>query len=183
MRTLTALWSLLLAIVVVLPASAQDDVTLLQRMFLVKEMKPDVQRVGVIWSKSMAENQTAVADLNRASAASGIKVITAPVADLKDVAPMFRGLVRQHNIDVLLIVEGDGVMDNKVSRGFLIKSATESGIALIAPKNDWVQEGACATFKKEADGIHLVVNKKAAEALSLTIPEKYLERTQFLALN
>ena len=53
---------------------------------------------------------------------------------------------------------------------------------LFAPSEDWVGEGAFIAMIKQDGGIHLVVNKSVADALSLAVPEKYAERTQFAGL-
>ena len=96
---------------------------------------------------------------------------------------MFRDLVRTNDIDVLWIVGDDKVVDSDIARKFLIKSATEHGIAVFAPSEKWVNAGAAVALAKDGDSIRLLVNKAAAQATALSIPEKYLERTQYLASN
>ncbi len=63
----------------------------------------------------------------------------------------------------------------------MIKNAVKGDILLFAPSEDWVDEGAFITMKKQDGKIFLVVNKSAADALSLTVPQKYAEHRQFLA--
>ncbi len=172
---------LLAGLVAVAPASAQ--VSPQQQMFLMKELKPDAAKVGIIWKAGVANREELLLQIQRSATSTGIKVFVSEVKDLKDVAEQYRNLVRTHGIQMLWIVENDGVVNDAASRKFLIKSAMEARIMLVAPSNDWVNEGACVAIKKQDDAIGLVVNKAAAEALSISVPEKYRERTQFLAMN
>ena len=53
----------------------------------------------------------------------------------------------------------------------------------MAPTSDWVNEGAAFALKEGSEGIEFVVNQSVADATSLTIPEKYKEKTEFLTMN
>ncbi|MFW5973238.1 MAG: ABC transporter substrate-binding protein, partial [Bacteroidota bacterium] len=68
-------------------------------------------------------------------------------------------------------------------RNFLIKTATGGGIPVLAPSADWVREGAHIMMHSDGSGVRLVVNKRAADAASLSIPEQYSAQTEFLAAN
>lgn len=163
--------------------SNAPSVTPIQQLFVMKEIKPDVERVGVIWADDDGVQAELMPQLQKAGAGAGVTVFTADVNGLSDVAAAYRGLVRDNNIQVLWILTNDNVVASKNARKFLIKSTLEAGIPLLAPSDDWVDEGAPVSFKRGAEGVELVVNKAAAEALSLSFPEKYLARTQFLAQN
>lgn len=164
------------------PTSVAPDVTPLQQVFIMKELKPGVERVGVIWDKN-ENHDDLMPQIQRAGAAAGVKIVIGAVSDFKEIAPMFRDLVRTNDIDVLWIVGDDKVVDSDIARKFLIKSATEHGIAVFAPSEKWVNAGAAVALAKDGDSIRLLVNKAAAQATALSIPEKYLERTQYLASN
>jgi len=159
------------------------DITPIQQFFLIKELKPDVERLGIIWDGSTVDVDATMKQLQRAGAASHIKVFLAEVSSLKDVAPQFRTLSRQRKVQALWVYNGKGVMDNKFARSYLIKNATSSEILIFAPDDSWVSEGASVFVQKADGGIKLVVNRASAEALALTIPEKYADRTQYLAAN
>jgi putative ABC transport system substrate-binding protein len=163
-------------------ASPQPDVTPLQKVFIMKEVRPDVERLGIIWDKE-AHDEEVLQKIQRAGTSLNVQLFLAEVSELSDIAPQFRILTQTHNIQALLIVKNDGLVDSSVGKSFLIKSTVKAGIPLIAPSEDWVTEGALLMVKKQDGGIHLVVNKAVADALSLTIPEKYIERTDFLAAN
>ncbi len=185
MRTMrfVAVFSFLLSTAFVLVPANESDVTPIQQLFLIKELKPDISRIGVIWDKSATSRNQILSQLERASAATGIKVIVGEVSNLQEVAPQFRTLLRDHKIEALWILEESGLLGRAATRSFLIKSATQAGMPVFAPSETWLKEGACVTWRKDAGGIQLVVNKAVAEAMGITIPNKYQNRTAFLAMN
>ncbi|SRR5690554_4010805 len=180
---LALLLFLVAATTLALPVRAQEGASLTQQLFLIKELKPNTANVGIIMNATTAANQSILQELQRAGASAGVKVFVGSAAELKEVAPVYRDLTRTNSIDVLWIIDESGVVTDGTARGFLIKTATQSGIPVFGPTSQWVTEGACVNITKQDGAIQLVVNKTAAQALNLTIPEKYLERTQFLALN
>jgi hypothetical protein len=171
-----------LVLVAAFPTPLETEVTPLQQLFVMKELKPDVQRVGILWDKSVSHDDI-LPQIQRAGASAGVKIFVAAVGEVKDIAPMFRDLVRTSQIDALWIVGTDRVVDTDIARKFLVKSAAEHGLPIFAPSEKWVAEGACVAFRKDGESIRLLVNRAAAQAASVKIPEKYLERTQFLASN
>lgn len=175
--------ALLAASTVLLIAATQPygGATPTQQLFVLKELKPNIERVGIVWKTSTAD--TYMADVQRAGAAAGVQVVVAAVGEIKEVAPSFRNLLRDHQIDALWVIDNDGLMDSDVVRKFLIKSTLEANIPLLVPSSDWVEQGASLTLTSSADGVALIVNQAAANALALTVPEKYKPRTQFFAAN
>lgn len=178
---LTVVLLLALFICGALPVSAQ--VTATQQLFVIKECKPGVQKVGVIVSSKDAADQAFMADLNRAGAAAGVKVFVATVDEIKDVAPKFRDLTRSQGVQAIWVPKATGAIADATSRKFVITNATQSRIPLFAPAATWVKEGAAVSLSKGADGISLSVNKAAADASALQIPDKYKERMQLVAAN
>ena len=174
---------LLMAAVVVTafaPASLNSDVTPMQQMYIMKEVKPDLQRVGIIWNTN-ANNEAVLTKIRRAGTSLKVQLFLAEIADLSDIAPQFRQLTRTHKVEAIWVIENDGLVDSKTGKNYLITNAMKSGLPLFAPSEDWVNDGAFISLKKQADGLALFVNKSAADALSLSIPPKYTERTQFAA--
>ncbi|QXD16057.1 ABC transporter substrate-binding protein [Rhodocaloribacter litoris] len=165
------------------PVRLEDGPTPIQQMFVIKELKPDIERIGLIWDKNATDTEALMPQVQRASASTGIKVFLAEVTDLKDVAPQFRTLTREHQVQAIWILESTGVVDNSVTRSFIIKNATSANMPVFAPTEAWINEGASVAVLKKDGAISLLVNRAAAEAMSLTIPEKYLERIQYLAMN
>lgn len=164
------------------PAELGNGITPLQQLFVMKDVKPNLERVGIIVSKAN-NNEEMRETIQRAGAALNVQLVLAEVSALPDIAPNFRTLVREHKVQVLWIPYDDDVLNSPNGRGFLIQNALKAGIPVFAPSKAWVNEGACMTMTKGADGIELIVNKTAADALSITVPDAYAQRTQFLAAN
>ena len=165
-----------------LPTRTFTDATPMQQMFVIKELKPGIERVGIIWDPS-GNHDAIMEKIQRASTATGIKVFVGEASGLSDVGPQFRTLFREHKIEALWIVDNEGVISQSVARNFLIKEATQSGLPIFAPSRDWIDAGASVAVSKVDGSIQLFVNRAAADALSLQVPEKYLERTEYLAAN
>lgn len=159
-------------------ASAAPPLTPIQQMYVLKEMKPDMERVGVIWRKDAPNHDKLMPQIQRAAAASGVKIFMAYANSIQDVAPSYRALKQKHNIDVLWIIEDETPMNSSVARNFLIKTATENGVPILAPSKAWVDAGAPVSLQKAGDDIQIIVNKAAAAATALTVPEDY--NTQYL---
>lgn len=183
MRKRTYLPLLLASCIIFMAANpnsiGSNSVTPLQQLFVFKELKPDVQRVGIIWNEDSGNRDALMPKIQQASASTGIKIFMANVKELKEIAPQYRRLVRDNDIQALWVVENDGVVDSDIGQKFLLKETTKQGIPIIAPTEDWVNAGATVSLKRAEGQIQLVVNQAAANALSLAIPEKYVERTQY----
>lgn len=152
--------------------------TPIQQMFILKEMKPDVERVGIIWKENSPQHEELMPRVQRAAAASEVQAFVAYVNDMEDVAPSYRTLRREHDIDVLWILEDDRALNNSVARDFLVRTATRDGVPILAPSEAWVDAGAPVTLQQVADNIQVVMNAAAAAATGLTVPDKY--DTQYL---
>ena len=162
------------------PVDLSSPVPPMQQMFIMKEVKPDLQRLGILWNPEVNDEET-LTKIRRAGTSLKVQLFLAEVSDISDIAPQFRQLTRTHKVGALWVVTNDGLIDSATGKSFLIKNAMKAGLPLFVPSRDWVDDGAFLTMEKQAEGLSLIVNKPAAEALSLSIPDKYAERTQFAA--
>ncbi|MDX1532438.1 MAG: hypothetical protein R3362_12980, partial [Rhodothermales bacterium] len=103
---------LLLVLLLALPslAAPPPDVTPNQQLAVLKEMKPDAERIGIIWNRS-ADREALMPRIERAAANAGLRVVVNLVGSLDEVGPAFRDLTRTHGIDVLRVVQNDGLVD------------------------------------------------------------------------
>lgn len=161
-------------------ATANPPLTPIQQMFLLKKMKPDVEKVGIIWAEDAPGHDELMPQIKRAANSSGVKLFVAYASSMKDVAGHFRSLKSEHGINALWIVDDTGVLSNDVARSFLIKNTTESGIPMLAPSQDWVTAGASVSLQKTDGEIQIVLNKAAAAATALAVPADYENQTQYL---
>lgn len=151
-----------------------------QQLFMLKEVQPDLQRIGLIWDGSLGDDAL-VESAHRAATSYGVELLLARVEATRDVGPAFRELSRTHAIDALWILTDEGLTTREPSRSFLLREAARAGIPVLGPGADWVRDGAALAVLESADGVRLIVNRPVAEALSLQVPEQYVAVTEFLA--
>src|SRR5690625_3468514 len=156
----------------------------LQQLYVLKEIQPNVERVGIIWGKAAHDRSDLMEQIQRASAVTSVAVVIAPVDGVSDIASAYRDLVRQNSVQAIWVVDAsDDVVNSRMGRDFLVKNAAGSGITLLAPDEAWVEAGAHLAVFQDGSSVRLKVNKRSADAASLTIPDQYLERTDYLAVN
>ncbi len=165
------------------PKALESNATPLQQLYMMKQLFPKTQTVGIMWNQSTVNTADLMPKIQRAAAAVGVKVVIADVEELKDIAQKFRDLTDNYHIQILWILQNDNMVGSSLGRDYLIKNATVNGIAVFAPNTDWVSAGACATLLNEGSDVKLIVNQKTLNALGIKVPEKYIPNTQFLATN
>lgn len=158
--------------------ASSDPLSPIQQLYILKEIRPDIERVGIIWATDSPQHDALMPSVKRAASASGVKVYVAYVDGMRDVASSYRTLRREHNIDVLWVLEDDDTVGSNVGRNYLIRQATQQGVPLVAPTADWVDAGAPISFQRLDGGIRVLLNEAAAAATALTVPDKY--ETQYL---
>lgn len=151
----------------------EPEVGLIQQLFLLKKLKPDVERIGIIWKKGLSNQESKLKTAKRAAASIQGKLFMGYVQDASDVAEQFRLLTRDHNVQALWIIENDGVVDGSTSKQYLIENAVKKGIPLLAPTSDWVDAGAPLSIAKSDGELELMMNEPAAAATGLEVPSEY----------
>lgn len=154
-------------------ALEKTEVGLIQQLFLLKELKPDVERVGIIWKEGISKQDSKLETAKRAAASIKGKLFVGYAEKASDVAEQFRLLTRDHNVQALWIIENDGVVDGSTSKQYLIENAVKKGIPLLAPMSDWVDAGAPLSIAKSDGELELMINEPAAAATGLEVPSEY----------
>jgi len=149
------------------------EVGLVQRVFFLKKMKPEVKRVGLIWKKGLPDQKTKLKRAKRAVASIGGTLYVGYVEGESEVADQFRLLTRDHDVQALWIVENDGVVNASTPQKYLIKNAIKEGVPLLAPTQGWVDAGAPLTIAKTNGKLQIMLNEPAAKATGLQVPKKY----------
>lgn len=161
----------------------QDDITAMQRLFLMKEVMPGLETVGIIWNEKAVNAADMMAKIERASASTGIKVVIANVESLKDLGGELKNLIGFHKVQVVWVIGDDAVLGGSVARDFLIKNTAMSRTPLLAPAGDWVDAGACMAMRKVDGKTKLYVNSKTAAAVGISVPDAMMAKTDFFAAN
>ncbi len=148
-----------------------------QQLFVLKALKPDIQKVGLFVDAAFAADAEQMEDIKRAAAGSQITVHLAAVSSAADVASKFR-LLGAEGVDALWVPSSAGNMAQASARAFLVENAARKRLPLFGPDRSWVSAGAVGAF----DGA-LVFNQRTLTALSLTVPESLAGSAQVLAAN
>ena len=161
--------------------TASQSAGLVQQMFFLNKMRPDVERIGLIWKRGAADQEKTIERANRAVASINSKLYVGYVEGKSDVAEQFRVLTREHDVQAIWVIENDGVVDAAAPREYLIKNTIRKGIPLVAPDRDWVDAGAPVAIAKSGGAIQILLNEQAAKATALEVPEKYQSNTELIA--
>lgn len=162
-------------------ATAGQSAGLVQQMFFLNKMRPDVERIGLIWKQGAADQEKTIERANRAVASINSKLYVGYVKDKSDVAEQFRVMTREHDVQAIWVIENDGVVNAAAPREYLIKNTIRQGIPLVAPSRDWVDAGAPVAIAKNGGAIQILLNEQAAKATALKVPEKYQSNTELIA--
>ncbi len=162
-------------------ATASQSAGLVQQMFFLSKMRPDVERVGLIWKRGAADQEKMIERANRAVASIKGKLYVGYVEDKSGVAEQFRVLTRKHDVQAIWVIENDGVVNASAPRKYLIKNTIREGIPLLAPSRDWVDAGAPVSIAKNGGAIQILLNEQAANATALQVPEEYQSNTEMIA--
>lgn len=154
-----------------------EDIGLIQQLFYLKKMKPDVERIGVIWKDGIPGQEDRLEEAKRAAATIEGKLFVAYVDDKSDVPEKFRAMTEKHDVQTLWILENDGVVSASAPQKYLIENAVKKGIPLLAPTMEWVDAGAPMALGKSNGEVEIMLNKPAAEATGLQVPDEYKSRT------
>ncbi len=165
------------------PEALESNVSPLQSLYMIKQLVPQVQTVGLIWNQTRVNTTDVMPKIERAATSVGVKVVVEDVEEVSDVSQKFRDLNDNYHIQALWIFQNDDIIGSSMGKEYLIQNSTVKGVALFAPNTDWVSAGACATLMLEGGTVKLFVNKKTITALGINIPEKFIPDTQFLATN
>ena len=177
-------FSLFLGLTAVKPAppAGGDSATAMQQLYLMKELNPDLSVVGIIWDERFEGKDEMLQKTGRAAAQLQIKIAVGEATDLRDVSSQFRTLTQEHRVEAVWAI-GNGILDNSMAREFLNKKSALAGIPLFVEDANWVEAGAMCSVQRVDGKVVLVVNARVAEILNITVPDKYLEATEFMAAN
>lgn len=173
---------LALALVVGLSAAAPlpQSPTPIQQLFILKQVKPDVERVGIVWN-GQRDHSDVMPDIRRAGANTGIEVVVVSAEGRGSVAEALRRLIRENRVDALWVVRNDGLVEREPARSYLIREAAKAGLPILAPGTDWVNDGASLAVVERGGELRVSLNRPVAQALGIRVPADLASRTSFVA--
>jgi len=175
-----------------------------KRFELLKEIVPNLSRVGILWNPDFAPNRTRMTSMGETARALGLTPIPVEARGLNELEQAFATMVRERALAFVIL--GDGVLlhhrgqigimalKNRLPAASALREDTEAGLLLAygADFSDLYRQAAGFVDKifkgaKPADlpiqqptKFQLVVNIRTAKALGLEIPATLLARADLV---
>lgn len=174
---------------------------LADHLALIKEITPNVAKLGVVYNPGEPNSVSLVTRLKELAGPAGIEIVEAPATRSSDVQAAARGLVG--NVDAMYVPTDNTVVSALEA---VIAVAEENDIPFYSGDTDSVNRGALASIGFNyydvgvetgklaarvlngeapgsipvtfASGTDLVVNKGAAERMGVTIPDAVIQRAK-----
>ncbi|WP_019121285.1 ABC transporter substrate-binding protein [Brevibacillus massiliensis] len=173
-----------------------------EQLQLIKEIKADAKKVGIIYSAGEVNSKVQVDLAKTASSKLGLEIVEAAISNVSEVKQAAESLVGK--VDAIYIPTDNVVV---ASIAAVLKVAEAQKIPVIAGEENTVKSGAITTYgidygklgeqtadmadkifkgqakpadmpvEKQAD-MKLIINKKAAERMGVTLPQSLLDRAQ-----
>jgi len=119
-----------------------SDITLYkEHLELLKKLKPDVKKIGIIYNPGEANSKFALQETQRIAQGLELEIITAPINNSSEILAAARSLVSK--IDAFYMTVDNTVLSGQEA---LINVALESKKPLIALEQSGVEKGALATL-------------------------------------
>ena len=144
---------------------------------LIKQVVPDVKKVGVLYNAGESNSQYLVAAEKKAAEAMGIEIVEATAGNSSEVKAAADALVGR--VDAISVLTDNTVVSALES---VIKVCQQNKIPLIAGDTDSVERGAVAAYAFDYKDLGIQAGYMAAQILSGTaikdIPVQYAQKLQ-----
>jgi ABC-type uncharacterized transport system substrate-binding protein len=148
-------------------AMAQSKAAYGQQLFLLKSLKPSAKTVGIIGA-SLTDQE--VQSLTRAGMGVGLSVVVGRPANARDVAVIYKKLISDNKVDLLLVVPGGGDWFSGASVEYLVENSVLDRVGLCVPSLGQMQGGALCTIQSDNGKLVVHVNQKVANVVGATVP-------------
>ena len=144
---------------------------------LIKQVVPDVKKVGVLYNAGESNSQYLIAEEKKAAQAMGIEIVEATASNSSEVKAAADSLVGR--VDAISVLTDNTVVSALES---VVKVCQQNDIPLIAGDTDSVKRGAVAAYAFDYKDLGVQAGYMAAEILSGTpisqIPVQYANKLQ-----
>ncbi|KAB2925924.1 MAG: hypothetical protein F9K22_01125 [Bacteroidetes bacterium] len=163
-----ALSAVLLACVL-LPLTGQTSVTFGQQIALLKMLKPDLESIGVL---STSLNEKDVQQYTRSSLQQGVKLYVAEPKDARDIPSLYKKLVAEKKVQLILIPSVEDRIMLDVGYEFLKENTLLDRIGVCVPDVRFIANGAFFSVAKEEGKLVVTVNQRIAALVGASIPSQ-----------
>lgn len=144
--------------------AAMGDLTPMQQLYLLKQLKPDISKVGILCE--LDKHPDLAESLQRAGTNLSLKIYINDTKDLREIARNFRTLVIDKQVEAIWVFS-DEVLASKNALDYIIKEAVLSRIILIMNDPETISRGATLCAQKADNRIRLNLNQKSSEIFGL----------------
>jgi ABC-type uncharacterized transport system substrate-binding protein len=166
-RALCLLVALLLVAGSAVEVTGQAKAAYGQQLFLLKSLKPGAKAVGVMGA---ALSDADVQSLTRAGMGLGLTIVVARPANARDVAVLYKKLLSENKIDLLLVTSGGGDWFEGPSVEYLRENALLDRVGLCVPSMQQLTGGALCSVQSDNGKLVVHVNQKVAQVVGATVP-------------
>ncbi len=138
-----------------------------QQIAVAKSLKPNLTTIGVISSKL---DEKGIEGWTRAGMALGVKVIIGLPKTVRDVPSVYKTLVKEKKVEMLIIPDADDDVMTGMGFDYLREVALNDKIGIFAPKTEMVNNGAICTVINDNGNLKAFINQKIAQVLGLSVP-------------
>jgi ABC-type uncharacterized transport system substrate-binding protein len=162
-------WILVLAGLVAMSAWGQTtDPSIMQKVYLAKQIFPSVKTVGVLCNTSGSMDLLKGLKLACDTYQLELKVYNA--RDLLELRSSFEKMVRASKIDIVWMIPDD-VVNQAFGRRFLAEKCMAMKIPLYVHSVDYLREGGLLTISMDVNNSSKAfVNRKVQEMMGITFP-------------
>lgn len=158
-------------------APAQSKVSFGQTIGVLKKLKPDLNSVGVLSTTTSKKDAEAMA---RTALQQGVKVFVAIAADVREVPQLYKTLVGEKKVQVIVLPDADDRTMTGMGFDFLKENALTDRVGICAPTPGLVAEGAVCCVSRENDKVVAYVNQKVLGFINAAVPTEESSSISFV---
>jgi hypothetical protein len=158
-----------LCLIPLLKSSAQSAVTFGQQIAVLKSLKVDLQSIGVISSNI---SQKDVASITRSALQMGIKIFVAEPKSPKEIPELYKRLVNEKKVQIILIPASNDDMVLQYGFDFLKENSMIDKIGICVPDLSRLADGGMCFIGKEDGKFMVYVNQKVSAFVGVTVPKE-----------
>jgi putative ABC transport system substrate-binding protein len=148
-----------------------------KRLEILREIFPDLQKVGVLWNPNHPNTPLAFQEATEAAAQLGLVLISAQANEPRDIAPALAKAALD-GVKAFLVIRDPLILR---SRDAIVRAFNELGLAAIFETPDFVEAGGliaygadlASLFRQAADYVHRILEGASPAELAVQQPTSF----------
>lgn len=160
------------------PVTGQMLASYGQHIAIAKKMKPGLATLGIIGSNL---SDKMIEQISKAATGQGVKIVVAQPQDAGQVASFYNKLTGEKKVEMIWFPDPGDHMILGIGFEFLREKAVADKIGLIVPQESLVASGGLCTVLLEGGKLKVMVNRKIAQLIGLSVPAESSESVTFVS--